>query len=142
MSQSSKEQRSPMYDSVEPRIYPTNRIIGIIDSKEDVDNAVKSLQEAGFAEDAIVVFTGEEIVKQIDLGGEHHGPKWRIIRALQHLGEEGEIFDRFKEAMLAGHYTISVPGKELETRGEAKKILKEHKAYDLHFFGKGAVEDL
>ena len=111
-------------------------------NKEDVDNAVKSLQAAGFAEDAIVVFTGEEIVKKIDTSGEHHGPKWRIIRALQHLTEEGEIYDRFKEAMLAGHYTISAPGKELETREQAKKILKENNAYDLHFFGIGSIEDL
>ena len=33
MSESSKEQRSPMHDSVEPRIYPTNRIIGIINNR-------------------------------------------------------------------------------------------------------------
>ena len=39
-------------------------------------------------------------------------------------------------------YTISAPGKELETREQAKKILKEHNAYDLHFFGQGAVQDL
>ncbi len=142
MNQSSKEQRSPMHDSVEPRVYPMNYIIGIINTKEDVDNAVKSLHEAGFAEDAIDLFTGEEFVKQIDPSGEYHGLKWRIIRALQHLGGEGEIYDRFKEAMLAGYYTISVPGKELETREQAKKILKEHNAYDLHFFGKGAIEDL
>ena len=142
MNKSSKEQRSPMHDSIEPRMYPTNRIIGIINAKEDVDNAVRSLQEAGFAEDAIVVFTGEEIVKQIGFSEEHNSPKWRIIRALQHLGEEGEIFDRFKEAMLAENYTISIPAKESETREQATKILKEHNAYDLHFFGKGAIQDL
>ena len=113
-----------MHDSIEPRIYPTNRIIGIINSKEDVDKAVESLRAAGFAEDVIVVFTGEEIAKKI-IDGKDQGPKWRIIRALQHLGEEGEIFDRFKEAMLAGYYTISAPGKEPATREQAKKILKE-----------------
>ena len=43
MNKSSKEQRSLMYDSIEPRVYPTNRIIGIINSKEDIDNVVKSL---------------------------------------------------------------------------------------------------
>ncbi len=142
MSESSKEQKSPIHGLAKPHVYPTNQIIGIINAKEDVDSAVKSLQEAGFAEDAVEAFTGEETVKQIDPSGEYHGLKWRIIRALQHLTEEGEIYDRFKEAMLAGYYIVSAPGKELKTREQAKEILKNCNAYDLHFFGKGAIEDL
>lgn len=47
--------------------YPTNKVIGIIDTPTDAQGALDALTTAGFAKDEIDVLCGKEGARRLDL---------------------------------------------------------------------------
>lgn len=122
---------------------PVNRVIGVVDDPREVPATLASLREAGFPEDAVHVFLGEEGERSLDLEGTHHGLRGRITRTLQRYGYEADVFTEAEEELRAGHALLGVlTDGSAEQQSRAARAMKSHHAHSLHFFGHMEVEDL
>jgi hypothetical protein len=122
---------------------PVNRVVGVIDDPEVVPGILASLHKAGFADDKIHVFVGEEGERNLDLAGTHHGWRARITRGLQQLGFESDVFHEADAELKAGHALIGVlTDGSAEQRSQVARVLRAHHVHSLHFFGSLEVEDL
>ena len=122
---------------------PVNRVVGVLDDPEAVPAILTSLLDAGFAEDKIHVFVGEEGERVLDLAGTHHGWRARMARSLQKLGFESDVFHEADAELKLGHALIGVlTNGSREEESDVAKVLKSHEVHSLHFFGRLEVEDL
>ena len=122
-------------------IYPTNKVIGIIDDAGDCKAALKDLKAAGFTTDDIGVLSGEEGAHRLDPTGEEHGPLARLARWIEKAGDmESEHVKRYEQEVLAGHFCIGVNAKEPEAREKVRNILKAHNGHFINFYGQWAIE--
>jgi len=122
---------------------PVNRVVGVLDDPKEVPTAIASLRRAGFAEEAIHVFLGEEGERMLDLEGRHHGLRARMTRTLQRYGYEADVFREAEEELRAGHALVGVlTDGSTEQQSRATHALKSHHAHSMHFFGHVEVSDL
>jgi hypothetical protein len=64
---------------------PVNSVTGFFDSHDQLDPALQSLREAGFGDQDVGVFVGEEGAQTLDLSGQRHGfavQLWRQVEAI------------------------------------------------------------
>jgi hypothetical protein len=124
-------------------LYPTNKVIGIIDDVDDCKAALKDLKDAGFTAAEIEVLSGEEDAHRLDPTGEEHGPLARFARWIEKAGDmETEHVKRHEQEVRAGHFGIGVSAKEPEEREKVLEILKAHNGHFINFYGHWAIEVL
>ena len=134
------EQRDIQRDS-DFILYPTNKVIGIIDDPNDCKAALKDLKDAGFTANEIEVLSGEEDARRLDPTGEQHGPLARFVRWIEKAGDmEIEHVTRHEQEVQAGHFGIGVQAKEPEAREKVLQILKAHNGHFINFYGHWAIE--
>ena len=124
------------------RIYPTNKMIGVIDDLEEAGRAVEDLQKAGVPEQAIEVFCGLDAVRQIDFRGKRHGWFGKLVRTVQKIGDEYDNAVHHEKEVLAGHALIAVEASDESSRPKILDILKAHGAHFVHFYGDSVIETL
>ena len=135
------DNRSDDYKDSDLILYPTNKVIGIIDDADDCKAALNDLRAAGFTADAIEVLSGKEDARRLDPTGEEHGPMARFARWIQKAGDmEPEHVRRHEQEVQAGHFGIGVIAKEPEAREKVRKILKAHNGHFINFYGQWAIE--
>jgi hypothetical protein len=124
-------------------LYPTNKVIGIIDDANDCKAALRDLKAAGFAANDVRVLTGEEGAHRLDPTGEEHGPIARFVRWVEKAGDfEAEYVSRHEQEVLAGHFAVGVKAREPEAREKVREILKAHNGHFINFYGQWAIEML
>ena len=135
------DKRSNEHKDSDLILYPTNKVIGIIDDAGDCKAALNELKAAGFTADEIEVLSGKEDAQRLDPTGEEHGPMARFARWIQKAGDmEAEHVKRHEQEVMAGHFGIGVSAKDPETREEVRKILKAHNGHFINFYGQWAIE--
>lgn len=123
--------------------YPTNKVVGFIDSKDDAVAALHDLHKAGFEVNDIEVLTGQEGADRIDVTGAKHGTLARMVRALQRTGEFEVLHAReHTKELLAGHYGIGVTANHEKDRKKISEIMKAHGGHFINFYGVWHVEYL
>ena len=70
--------------------YPTRKVVGVVDTSDDLEAVLSALAAAGLAPESIQVFSGDEGIRCIDSDGYHHGLLARLTRIFQAVGEESE----------------------------------------------------
>jgi len=126
------------------QIYPTQRVVAMINDKSDADEAVLDLISEGFNEKLIDESFGEEGVSFLDPDGINHGIINRIIRKWQLIshGEEFDYIKRVKKNLNAGHTVVSIPATDTKDRLLISTIMRNHNAKDIRYYGFTHVENL
>ena len=123
--------------------YPTNKVVGMVSTPEELHAAILELNKAGFGEDAISVLCGEEGADRLDLTGKNHGPLARLYRFTQKaLHLEYKEFREYSQDLLSGHFLIGVKAGDEHKRAQVLQILKSNGGHRINFFGRGYVEAL
>jgi hypothetical protein len=117
---------------------PRNKLVGIVDTPEEVQSAIVELNNAGFGEDAIDVLCGKEGAERLDVTGEKHGPLARLYRFV----EQAKNLREYQQDLLSGHFLIAIEAAEEDKRAQALTILRSHGGHRVNFYGKWAVEGL
>ena len=117
---------------------PRNKIVGIVDTPEEVQSAIVELNNAGFGEDAIDVLCGKEGADRLDVTGGKHGPLARLYRFV----EQAKNLREYQQDLLSGHFLIAIEAAEEDKRAQALTILRSHGGHRVNFYGKWAVEGL
>jgi len=125
-------------------VYPVDKVVAIMHTKEDADKAVAQLIKNGFNEDSIDESYGKEGLMFLDPDAEQHGMLNSIIRQWQ-ITSIKEVFDyvvRIKNSLKQGHVVLTFPAKGKEELSMASSIVQANHADDARYYGKNEVETL
>lgn len=124
--------------------YPTNSVIGVVDSREDARSAVRELKVAGFAEDGIGLLCGSQDVEEVESETEDEAGFWgKVTRMIQEFGDVDQDHKEYhRQQLLAGHYLVSAHAEDDDARDRARDILKANNAHFINYYGEWAVDNL
>ena len=135
--------------SDEMLVYPTDKVVGIVDERERVDALRDALSEANVPGDRVEVLCGESGSKRIDADGDEGGVFASAIRTVQKaLGEEARRLEKLNDAVDAGRYVIQVAVVDGDDEAQEQdkqrigRILHEGGAHEVAFYGSWAVEEI
>jgi hypothetical protein len=133
--------------SEELLVYPTDKVVGVVEDAVRLDALRDDLSQAGVTSDQIEVLCGESGAERLDPGGEDSGPIASVIRTVQKaLGEEATRLEQLNAAVESGAYVVQVAlpedGDEDEAKRRIGRILHEGGARNVAFYGSLAVEEL
>jgi hypothetical protein len=130
-------------------VYPTDKVVGIVDERERVDALRDTLAEANVGSDRIEVLCGASGSERIDADGDEGGIFASAIRTVQKaLGEEAGRLEKLNDAVDAGRYVVQVAivDGDDEAQDEDKqrigRIMHEGGAREVAFYGSWAVEEI
>ncbi len=116
---------------------PYNKVVTVVETKDELDNALAALKRVGFAETDLFTHHGEEGREYLDPDGEHHGFLFRLRRKYQRLqGTEKRMLDGADEALDAGYYLlgIQIDGSE-ELQVKARDAIDPFTEHSIYFCG-------
>jgi hypothetical protein len=127
----------------EPIEYPTNEVLGILDTPDQTTCAVDALIGGGFLESEIELGHGTEEADRLEAATGRRGFQDWLIRLFQSVGlknAESELKDRYEQALREGRTLIAVLAPTDERKDLATKILRDCGAHFINFFGHLNVE--
>jgi hypothetical protein len=123
--------------------YPTNQVIGILDSPKQTASAIDALVNGGFLESEVKLGRGSEEADRIEAGTGRRGFQDWFIRFSESFGlknVEAEIKDRYEQALRDGATVVAVMAPTEERKDLAASILKECGGHFINFCGSLSVE--
>ena len=89
--------------------YPTNKIIGMVSTPDELHAAIAELNAAGFGEAQVQVLCGSKGAARLDVTGERHGFLARLYRFVEKFGDmESKHLSDYKSELLNGHFLLAV----------------------------------
>jgi hypothetical protein len=129
--------------SLDSMRYPTNQVVGVLDTEHAVDDALHALTRGGFLESEITIGCGTDTADRLRATTGRSGFAAHAIRFAQALGmvnEEGEAKARYEGAMRSGRYVIAILAPTAERKERASEILASHGGRDIGYFGRFTIE--
>jgi hypothetical protein len=131
-------------------IYPTEKVVGVIADREQLDAVHAALDERGVGQDRIEVLCGDQGQERLDPDADQQGAFGKMIRTVQKaLGDEAIRLEKLNQALEAGHYVIKVGLSEEEdddAREQEKQsigaALRGVGATKVAFYGQYQIEEL
>lgn len=123
--------------------YPTNKVIGILSTPEELHAAVTELNNAGFGREQVQLLCGEKGAERLDTTGEQHGFLARLYRFVEKFGDmESQHLREYKSELLSGHFLVAVDVPDEDDRARVLDIFKAHGGHRVNFYGMWTVEGL
>jgi hypothetical protein len=130
-------------------VYPTEKVVAVVDDRGALDGVLSALSEAGVPDGEVEILSGQRDAEKLDPTGEEHGPLQRAMRTVQKaLGDESERLEALNAELEAGNYVVQVGlTEEDDDRREQEKqrvgrVLKDRGARDVAFYGEYQIEEL
>lgn len=113
------------------------RLLAVVDTKEALDAIVSALKDAGLAEEALEVFTGDDGAQAFDGSGGRNGPGARLLRTVQFtLMDQMPDFAYYESAARQGRFVLSIKARGADQTKRAVAILRQ---YGAHFINRFAL---
>ena len=129
--------------SGEPLRYPTNHVVGVLDTEQQVADAVAALTAGGFLASEVQVATGPAAADRLNAGTGRLGFGNLAVRVAERLGvanDEMRLKDRHEEALRDGRFLILVATPTDERKDRAAQLLGERGAHTLVHMGRFSIE--
>jgi hypothetical protein len=130
-------------------VYPTEKVVGVVDDREQLEQLLSALTEAGVGSGEVEVLSGASGEEKLDPTGDEHGPLAKAMRTVQKaLGDESERLEGLNAQLEAGNYVVQVglTAEDDDQREQEKqrigRVLKEQGAREVAFYGKNQIEEL
>ena len=124
--------------------YPLEMVAGTFGDEPSVERAVETLQREGFQPDDYDVLHGAKDADSLDVTGEAHGLRGRLIRALQAASSNDLDHVRHHARHLrTGGYVIGVEvGEDEDAKRRAANALRAGGGEFLHYYADLYIEAL
>lgn len=132
-------------ESAEPVRYPTNHVLAVLDTEEQLTGAVEALTTGGFLGSEIHVATGAAAADRLGSSTGRSGLSRLAIRIAESLGVENtemEYKSHYEEAMRDGRFVLRVAAPTDDRKQRATRVLQEHGAHAISYQGLFAIERL
>lgn len=118
------------------------RLLAVVDTKAALDAITAALTEAGVAETAIEIFSGDDGAKAFDGRGERNGPAARLLRTVQFtLMDQMPDFAYYEAAAREGRFVLSVKARGGVQTKRTVEILRQHGAHFINRFALFQTEE-
>jgi hypothetical protein len=118
------------------------RLLAVVDTKEALDRIVAALKEAGLAEEAIEVFSGDDGAQAFDGSGRRNGPGARLLRTIQFtLMDQMPDFAYYEAAAREGRFVISIKARGADQTKRAVEILRGNGGHFINRFALFQTEE-
>lgn len=127
----------------EPVRYPTNHLLGIVETREQATSLVAALESGGFLESEVEFKTGISDADDLRASPGRTGLVGLLLRAAEHIGvadEELETKQRYEQAMRDNRFVVAVAAPTDERKERATQLFRAHGAYSIAFLGKHTIE--
>jgi hypothetical protein len=121
--------------------YPTDKLLGVVNTPEELQATVLELNAAGFGEREISMLCGKQGADRLDITGKDHGAFARVYRLIEKLGGYKNLTD-YQQQLLHGHFLLAIAAANKKKKQQALKALQSHGGHEINFFGKLAIERL
>lgn len=145
MPNNTHDELTPAYAAHLPIRYPTNAVLGVLDSRAEVLGAVAELNDAGFWTSEIEVASGDVAAKAVHNATGRTGLPGMVLRFAQWLGlqdEELEHKSHYEHAMRDGHFVVVVRAPSERRKLRATQLLRKWGAHSLSFHGRFTIEEM
>ena len=123
--------------------YPTNKLIGVVATPEELQATITELNKAGFEENEIDVLCGKEGADRLDVSGKYHGLLARLYRYVGRLGDiESKNLQEYEQELLNGDYVLAIQVPDEDKRMQVLNVIKSHGGHAVTFYGRWTVEGL
>jgi len=129
--------------AAEPVRYPENRVLGVLDTPEQLRSAVTALRNAGFLTSELDVSCGARAADALGESTGRTGLAGLAIRVAERLGIENDemaVKDRYEQALRDGRFVVSAAVPTDERRELAGRVLREHGGHFINFLGRYSME--
>ena len=129
----------------DPIRYPTNTIVGVLDTQTQVDDATAALTAGGFLDSEIHVTSGVGAADALGATTARTGLADIATRIAGKLGiqdDEMESKAHYEQAMRDGRFVIRVAAPTDERKDRAADILRTHGAHSVSFLGRFTIEGI
>jgi len=123
--------------------YPTNHVLAVLDTSDQVDCAVDALANSAFLESEIELNRGAEFADRLGSATGRRGLSDWFIRLFQSVGlknAETELKDHYEQALRDGHAIIAVLTPTDERKDLAVQLLRDCGARFINYFGRLNIE--
>ena len=123
--------------------YPTNHVLAILDTSDQVARAVDALANNAFLESEVELNRGAEFADRLGSTTGRRGLSDWFIRLFQSVGlknAETELKDHYEQALRDGHAIIAVLTPTDERKDLAVQLLRGCGARFINYFGRLNVE--
>lgn len=128
-------------------VYPTEKVVGVLDDAGAVDGLRRALEQAGAAD--VEVLAGEAGEQRLDPKGAEHGALATAVRTVQKvLGDEAERLENLNDELERGNLVVQAGlSAEADDAREQEKqriggVMREHGARSIAFYGKHQIQEL
>jgi hypothetical protein len=127
----------------EPVVYPTNHVLGIVDTREQANALVAALAGSGFLGSEVEAKTGVQDADDLRASPGRSGLAGLLLRFAERIGaadEELETKHRYEQAMREDRFVVAVATPTDERKELASQLFRKHGAHSVTFFGKHTLE--
>lgn len=128
-----------------PPQYPEGRVVGIVDTVEQLESAVAALTSNGFLRSEIEVLYGEGAADRLDATTGRTGLADLVMRLVAALGmpdDETMMKADYEQALRDGRFLVLVLALTEERKNLAARLLAEHGGHFVNFLGRFTIETL
>jgi hypothetical protein len=126
-------------DKGKPILYPTDKVVAILDTPGQASCAPDALVAGGFLESEIEILHGLEQAERLEETTGRRGFQDWWIRAFEKLrlqNAEIEVKDRYEQALRKGGTAIAVLAPTEERKDRAAELIRKCGGRFINFFGR------
>lgn len=123
--------------------YPENRVVGILDTVDELTATIDALTTGGFLPSEVEVLCGQAAARRLHENTGRTGLANIAMRLAAGLGladDEMAVKDHYEHALRDGHFLVAVLAQTDERKDLAARILHEHGARFVNFLGRFTIE--
>lgn len=128
-----------------PVRYPTNHVVGVVDTAEQLKSAVTALTGGGFLASEVEVVCGPAAADALAKSTGRTGLTNLAMRVAERFGvwdDEMEMKARYEQALRDGRFLVSTLAPTEERRALAARILEDHGGHLINFLGRFSIVPL
>jgi hypothetical protein len=123
--------------------YPENHVVGLIDTRQQLESAVEAMTSGGFLPSEIEVIHGAAASEKLRDNTGRSGLAHLAMRFAESIGmpnDETTIKNEYADGLRNGRLLVAVLAPTEERRRIAGRILEEHGGTNVRFFGQYTIE--
>jgi len=123
--------------------YPTNHLVSVVDTLEQLRSAVDALTSSGFLDSEVNVSAGEGVADALSATTGRTGWADIAMRLTERVGlpnDEMLMKRQYEEALRDGHYVLSVLALTDDRKDRAARIIADHGGHYINFLGRFSIQ--
>ncbi len=122
--------------------YPIHRVVSVIDTLQEAEQAVHALQDAGYHAQDIHLISSQELIAGIREWKQRENPWSQAVEIFLASYDDGFPGETYLDEAEQGYAILSVRLSTSEQMNQIRDILVNYHAHQIKYLGRWAITDL